>query len=386
MSTGARDGGNVVLWTLRRVLSPAPLLTILATAALLAAAIRTLPFGIPLGVILLSWIARYSIAVLESLGSGAREIPVLSLEMIYGTLRGWRPFLVMLVLVSLLFASGAAAFWIGPAAAIALGTLAALALPAALLSLGWTSESSAALNPRAWLHFGRVLGLQVLYLEISGAALVGASAALLSGAIHAQLIVRIALALLGWLLLVALAGATIQAHRDELAAVTKFYRGIDLLPSPAEIERQRQHALDEIYAKWRGGARTDAWDAIARRAAAASTPEDEFRCIYAQVRTWEAASLATRVAQELIHLDLLAERTGYALGMARERLAIDPKFRPRAPGETLRLAQLAADHSDKATAMALLVEFDRQTTDAKLLDASAQLRMQLDAGNLQRGA
>ena len=89
MSGPGRGAGLVVLQTLGQVLRLAPVLTILATATALAAAVKTAPFGFALGALLLSWLARYSIAVLEALGSGARELPVLSLEMIFGTKRGW---------------------------------------------------------------------------------------------------------------------------------------------------------------------------------------------------------------------------------------------------------------------------------------------------------
>jgi hypothetical protein len=60
------------------VLRPAPVLTVLVTGAILAAALRTAPFGIPLALMVLSWNARHSIATLDSVGAGGREVPVLS--------------------------------------------------------------------------------------------------------------------------------------------------------------------------------------------------------------------------------------------------------------------------------------------------------------------
>jgi hypothetical protein len=347
------SSGKIVLQSLAKVLQPAALLTITATAALLAASIKTAPLGLPLGLMLLSWLARYSIAVLESLGSGERGIPVLSLEMIFGSMRAWRSFLVMLVMISLCFASGAAAYWLGPAGSIAIAIIAVLVMPIAVLTLGWTSDSAAALSPKAWLHFGRALGRSFVYLELIGVLVVAASAALLSGAIHANLIVRIAAAMLGWLLLIVLAGVTIHARRDELVSVTQFYRGIDPGPSPEELERRRQLALDDIYGLWRGGAKGDAWQRVEQLVATASAPDQELRWLYERMRAWEGQSLASRVAQELIHLDLVAGRTGFALKLARERLQEDSQFRPRTPDDVEQLVKFAVECSDPATAAAL---------------------------------
>jgi hypothetical protein len=44
----------------------------------------------------------------------------------------WRSFLAMLFMVGLLFATGTTSSWVGPIAAVAAGTLAALVLPLAL--------------------------------------------------------------------------------------------------------------------------------------------------------------------------------------------------------------------------------------------------------------
>lgn len=367
-----------MLQTLGQVVRPAPLLTTLATAALLAAAVKTAPFGLALGALLLSWLARYSIAALESLGTGAREMPVLSLEMIFGTKRGWGSFLWMFGLVCLSFSTGTAAIWLGMGGAIAVGILAALVLPMALVTLGWTSESSAAVDPRMWLHFARALGSGFIYLEVIGVLVVAASALLLSGAIHMNLILKIAVAIFGWLLLVALAGATVNARRADLAAATEFYRGIELPPSPAAAARLRQEFIDGIYAQWRSGTLSQAWDGIVRQAAAANSPADEYRWIYQQVLAWDAPTLATRIAQELVRLDLLAGRSGYALRVARARLEADGQFQLRAARDTLALARLAAENSDNATALALLATFNDRAADEGSFDAARELHAMLE--------
>jgi hypothetical protein len=82
--------------------------------------------------------------------------------------------------------------------------------------------------------------------------------------------------------------------------------------------------------------------------------------LYERVGSWEGRGLAARVAQELIHLDLLAGRTGYALRLARERPGADPAFRPQSAADTQLLARVAAESSDRVTAAALLREPDAE--------------------------
>ncbi len=376
MKDDERHNGPAAPRAVRMVLRPAPLLTVLVAAAVLAVALRTAPFGLPLAIIVLLWNARHSIEVLDSLGMGAREIPVLSLEMVLGSLQGWRSFLAMLVLLALLFATGAAAFWIGPVAALGAGLIVALVLPLALLILGWTNDFTQAIHPPTWLRVVRVLGRDFVQLESAGVAL-AAVIALLFGVMHGQLIARLAVAMLGWLLLVALAGVTIHRRRKDLAAVMPFHAGIERAPSPAEIARRRQQSIDAVYALWRNGARADAWRALEQQAAAAPAADEELRWAYGISRGWDAAALSTRIAQELIHLDLQAGRTGYALSLAREQLTGDSQFRPRTAAETLELAQLAARCADATLALALLDGFDLLTKEAPLRASASRLCREL---------
>jgi hypothetical protein len=187
-------------------------------------------------------------------------------------------------------------------------------------------------------------------------------------------VARMAAMLLGWLLLVVLAGVTMHARRADLASLMPFYEGIEREASPEEQARRRQQSIDAIYMQWRNGARTEALETIEKLAAAASSRADELRWIYQQSLPWEAAALSAHIASELIHLDLRDGRPGYALRMAREQLATNQQFRPSTPQETLELAKLALQYNDPAMAATLLEGFDRTTSDEPLLAASRQLR------------
>ncbi|MEJ0100194.1 MAG: hypothetical protein WDO12_10850 [Pseudomonadota bacterium] len=311
---------------------------------------------------------------------GAREIPVLSVEMILGSLQGWRSFLAMLVLLAMLFATGAAAFWVGPVAALGAGAMVALVLPLALLILGWTNDFTQAIHPPTWLRVARVLGRDFVQLEGAGVVL-AAVVALLFGAMHGQLIAKLAVSMLGWLLLVALAGLVIHRRREYLATAMPFYAGIELAPSPAELARRRQRAIDAIYALWRNGARADAWRALERQAAATPSPDEELRWAYGISRGWDAPALSARMAQELIPLDLRAGRIGSVLNLVREQWARDAQFRPRTARETLDLSRLAGRYADAPLALALLVGFERLTQDEALRAAANQLRDELSSRN-----
>lgn len=375
--TPGRDG-PIALRALAVVLRPAPVLAILAMAVVLAVAFKTAPFGIPLALMVLSWNARHSIAVLHAVGAGAREVPVLSLEMILGSLHGWRSFFAMLVMTGLLFATGAAAFWVGIIPAVAAGVVVAAMLPIALLVLGWTNHIAQAMHPPTWWRVARALGFDFLQLEAVGIVLVGV-VALLSGTLHAQLIARIATMLLGWLLLVVLAGVTMHARRSDLAALMPLYAGIEKPPSPAELARRRQESIDTVYMQWRNGAKADAWRSVEQLASAATSPEAELRWIYQQSLGWDAAPLAAKIAGELIHLDLRGGRSGHALRTAREQLATNQQFKPSSPQEALVLARLALQFQEPAIASALLEGFERTTSDEALLAEHRQLRESMNA-------
>jgi TolA-binding protein len=74
---------------------------------------------------------------------------------------------------------------------------------------------------------------------------------------------------------------------------------------------------------------------------------------------WPDQGLANRIAQELIPRLLAQKNNSESFNLARKRLAADRDFRPRASTDLIRLATLARDVGDRATARALLREFDR---------------------------
>jgi hypothetical protein len=359
------------------VLRPAPVLTVAATAAFLAVSLRVAPFGLPLALILLSWYARHSIATLHALAGGAREVPVLSLEMIFGTVRGWRSFFVMLVLIGLLFATGAASFWLGTWLATVVAFIAVLLVPPALLALGWTDSISAALDPRTARQFAMALGRDFWTLVVVS-ALVMASTILLLASVQSHFIARIAVVLLGWLLLVAISGATIHANRETLGSITQFHRTREPAPRSADqIEQERQRQFDEIYAIWRSGDRNDAWYRIELLVKAASSGEELLRGVLSRTRQWDAPALADRIAEELITLDMQAGRSGSALKLARERLALDRTLSLRDSAMALELARLALQVGDGSTSVGLLAAMEHRELAPSLREGADQLMREL---------
>lgn len=131
-------------------LEPAAIVTMLALAGVLWACFKVLPAGIALMAILLSWFFKYSFTLLDQQASGRRGMPVLSLEMIMGTMGEFRWLVPLLLVLVAFFSTGAASFLLGRivaalAAALLLGTL-----PAMLVIQGWTGRVAHSLDPRLW--------------------------------------------------------------------------------------------------------------------------------------------------------------------------------------------------------------------------------------------
>ena len=75
-------GAAAILRYLAIPLRMAPLLLIGTFSVLLVVAVKAGLFGIPLGLILLSWFSKYSFVLMDQLAEGVAEPPVLSIEMV----------------------------------------------------------------------------------------------------------------------------------------------------------------------------------------------------------------------------------------------------------------------------------------------------------------
>lgn len=272
-------------------------------ATLLAFVAASTPVLLPprlLGLyVLLSWLNKYSFALLDHAANGHVEAPVASVELLgpMGDLRAWvHPTLAAgLVAVSYL--------WL-PGYGLALACIALLLWPASVTGLAISHEFRDALDPRAlWRSasgLGRAYGLAVLGLGVIGTL---GWALWLSG-LHSPL--RYLILALSWFMLHALMGGLIFERRHVL--------GFEPARSPertqarldAERERRRQQMIDRLFTACRARNATEAQ----RELQAWFAPLDDIdhaldrREVLARAESWGDAWAAGLVSREL------AVRTG----------------------------------------------------------------------------
>lgn len=286
-------------------LEPAALVTTLVLAGVLWACFKVLPAGIALMAILLSWFFKYSFALLDQQASGSRRMPVLSIEMIMGTMGEFRWLVPLLLVAAAFFGTGAASFLLGMVISAFAATLLLVMLPAMLVIQGWTGRLAHSLHPRLWLQVAGIMRLDY-------ALLVGCTAVLALASIGAPLmfdgvprVLRFVLALYAWLALIALTGGAL-----------------------GRIAARLEHSQDAL---------------------------GDLRWLLQRASAWESPALANQVAMDLVSRLLGLQREGEALRIVKQRLAADPGFRPRAPDECRRLAELAGQWRDTDTAQRLFV-------------------------------
>jgi hypothetical protein len=110
--------------------------------------------------------------------------------------------------------------------------------------------------------------------------------------------------------------------------------------------------MDGIYGQARGGNHAGAWQALQRELAAHGHALEAYDWMLARLAAPELALLAQRLAQDYLS-HALGRDNGRVLRIMRERLALDPAFRPRSPAETARVAELARLAGDRALAARL---------------------------------
>ena len=304
-------------------LRTAPLLLIGTFAVLLVLAVKARFFGIPLGLILLSWFSKYSFVLMDHLADGVVEPPTLSIEMV-NPLTEQRPMILLLMAIGLFYASDAASYWVGERGALVFTFAIGAILPAVVAVQGATGTVVQSLNPR------RVLGL-------------------------------IALLMYAWLAMFALIGGVLFERRLDI--------GLEDVHTPehwdagdgddAPDERTRDREIDRIYAEWRGGAHANAWKTVLGLVNNGSDQIAELRWLYQRAAQWPDGRLADRLARELLPRLLVKRITGEALDLARERLRKDARFRPASSADLLTLVQLARTAGDRPTARLLLQDFSK---------------------------
>jgi hypothetical protein len=339
-------------------LRPAALLSICVLAAVLAAAAQVGAFGLPLILILLTWLFKYSFAFLDRLVAGDTEAPVLSVDMLLGSIRELRSLVPLILVTVAFFASGAAAFLVG--ALLAAGAAAALAalLPAVLALQGWTGRLTYSLSPHAWREVTRALGVDYAWLVGCTLALAAICVATPSLIDHVPSIIRIGLWIYGWLALIAIIGGAIHSNRAELERRIPLITAVPLTVSPEESARAREHWLDSIYGAWRSGAESTAWRRVREGMEPGAHTQGterlaELRWLYGRAASWQPPGFANRIAQELLSHLLDAALEGEALRLLKERLAVDPEFLPETAEQRVRLGKLARQWGEHHVASAM---------------------------------
>jgi hypothetical protein len=327
---------------------PAALLTLLVLSATLALSLLTRAAGIPLILILLSWFFKYSFALLDSSMAGETLAPVLSIEMIGGAWGEWRSLLPLVIVVVAFFATGTGAFVAGEWAAAVLAIAAAACLPAVLAVQAWTGSAAQNLSPSLCRLMARSLGNDYAWMVACALGLVGISVGVPAIVTGIPSIVRIGLLLYAWLAFMAVTGGILYGKRAVLEHETALT--VRLRPASAQdVEGVRERWLDSIYAAWRSKAHANAWRLVTDATLHHQEPLEELRWLYGRVARWQEPLLANRITQEMLPLLLAADRDGEALRLVKERLDIDPEFRPRTDDARRRLAALAGQWGDRRT-------------------------------------
>jgi hypothetical protein len=324
--------------------------------------------GIPLALILLSWLFKYAYVLLDHVAEGAREPPVLSIEMM-NPADEQRPIGQLFIALAVGSAIAFVRARLGTALADGLTLLALLALPASVASFAVTRSFVQAVNPLTLWRIARGFGW--IYLAVTASAVVfGLVVTLLARADLPQAL-GLAVALFGWLSLFALLGGGLYERREALGLEATHAPERAQARESRETGREHERFIDGVYGQARSGNLQDAWRTIEQRLGARAHADEAYAWLLDRLDALEDPRLADRLAQAFVSR-LLARDNAKALRVVEQRLAWRPGFRPRTAAETLRVAELASLSGHRASARALLADFGRRfPADAAAPQAAA---------------
>jgi hypothetical protein len=351
-----------------------PLITIVTLSLVLAVCLKVPPFGLPLAIILLSWLFKYSYDFLDALIVGRTEPPVLSVEIIKKSAGEWRSLMPLILVTAAFFISGVATFLYGIVIAVVLVTPLLIVLPAVVAIQAWTGSLNQSLSPKLCRRMAVILGNDYPQIVAASMAIALIAAVAESFADRVWLPTRVGIFVYAWLAIIAMTGKAVHRHRTRLEAETLFIVPVEVDNTEQLLVEARQSWLDTIYAEARGGAHGSAWQTALRRLDDVPEPLHELRWLYRAVANWNFPDLTNRIAAEIIGRLLDHNHQAEAIELTRERLSADATFRPRRATDTLRLTMIMGRSADRRTALQLLERFDDYYPNDALRAKAARLR------------
>jgi len=357
-------------------LQAAPLLLIAIFSILLSFSTRGGLFGLPLALIVLSWFFKYAFALLDAVTDGAKEPPVLSIEMI-NPVSEQRSLALLIIVVGIFFASDAASYWFGPMLGALLGLAIVFVLPAIIAVQGATGSLLQSLNLQRCLRLiGRLGNDYVLIIACAGVLLTASVLVMRAGWL--PLFVRLAVGMYAWLAFFAVIGGVLFERRLDIGLDAAHAVERSDARAAAELDQQRSRLLDRIYAEWRGGSHITACNTVTELLRESATPAMELQWLYEKTRDWPDVRLASQLAQAWLPYLLEAKQTGRVLEVLKERLTKDANFRPATSQQVLRCVRLARDGGERRIARQLLQDFAVRFPDDSLRAMADELLTELE--------
>ena len=333
--------------------------------------------GLPLGLILISWFFKYCFILFDHVVRGYDEPPTLDISMV-NPVGEFRPLWLVVIVVLAGVAVTLASRGMAPVAAAILAASLLAALPASTAVLGLEGNVVKALYPVALVRLIR--GLGSVYVAVLAA--IGGAGVLLVVFGRLQLWMPVSLAVGMFAVLSVFSGlaGALYERRHEL--------GLETWHSPERTEeKQRQRDLQdderrvtEAYGLVRVRSHQKAWESLQAFLNSRDHRPEAYRWLLTKVASWPDPRYATRLAEEQVERLLGAKSPGQALDAVRERLRVDPTFRPKSAASTLRIAQLAAGGGGAIpVARTLLSDFAERFAGDPLVESAKSL-----AGELER--
>ena len=306
-------------------------------------------FGSLLAMFIQIWVLKYCYVLVERLADGAREPPVMDMDMLSPFEQ--RP----LIQAAWLFSGYALAINVGGTAGLLIAVTLLLLLPATVAILGFGEEAWRIVDPAAWLRVIRGLGPYYLALLV---ALFFCVAMGRIAYLHLWSIVGVTIALWFEVAFFSLVGVCIFLRRRELGYEPS--RSPEREAARAEFERVKLRArmVDDVFQLVRIGKHVDATAPLAKwlRDLEAENASKDSYFVAEQAVKWESTAALNPIGSTLIRHLLRFGRPDAALAVFEILRKRAPTFTMDSANDLRTLADYAEAHGHEALAQSMRLE------------------------------